>query len=229
MNKKIWGRFRPHPALTIAAIILMLLTARLSVWQFSRAEQKAALEQTAQNGLAATAVEVKQHDNLQPFHRAFAVGDYLPDLQIRIDNRVHNKIAGIHVITPLQLQDGSVVAVNRGWLAKTATIPPPPVGLITVQGILLKDQSDAFTLSSQTEQGDLWQNLDLSKYATTINLPLLTLALLSQDSGSALTLIKPRVNFKSQKSLIYAWQWLTFCFLTFVFYIVLGTRKHEKT
>lgn len=200
----------------------MLVCARLAVWQFDRAEQKAALEYSARESLTAAPVHLQKNTPLHPYLRAAAAGVYLPQQQIRIDNRVRDKIAGIHLITPLLLEDGGVIAINRGFVAKDATPPPPPAGLITVRGVLQKDNADAFTLSSQTESGDLWQNLDLQKYAAISGLPLLTLVLFAEEVPAPATV---RTDFKSARSIGYAFQWATFCALTFIFYMVLSFRK----
>lgn len=214
-------KFRPHPALTAAAVLLMLLTARLAVWQFDRAEQKAELENAARAARAAAPVLLGENPELRPFLRAAAAGTYLPQKEILIDNRVHNKTAGVHVVTPLLLAGGGAVAINRGW-AKKNEIPPPPAGLVTVLGVLQKDNADAFTLSPQTESGNLWQNLDLQKYAAAAELPLLTLVLFAEDAPVPAPV---RTDYKSAQSIGYAWQWLSFCFLTAVFYMILGFRK----
>lgn len=217
--------FRPSLLLTVLAALLMLLTARLAVWQFERAEQKAALEQNARQGLLQQPLAAAQDSVLRPHRRGLAVGVYLPSRQILLDNRVLQHIAGRHVITPLQLADGRAVAVNRGWLKNHAAVPAPPPGIVTVRGIWQKDQARAFTLSEQTEQDGVWQNLDLQKYAAATGLPMLTLALLAQDGGGTLIPVPVRIDYKSAQSTIYAWQWLSFCLLTLVFYIVLSFRK----
>ena len=218
-------RFRPSLLLTVLAALLMLLTARLSVWQFDRAEQKAALEQTARQQLLLPPLTAAKNAILKPHRRGLAVGVYLPKQQILIDNRVVRRVAGRHVITPLLLADGGAVAVNRGWLAAHDAIPTPPASAVTVRGVWQKDSADAFTLSDQTEQDGVWQNLNLQKYAAQTNLPMLTLALLAADGGGALIPVAVRVNYKSAQSLAYAWQWLTFCLLTLVFYIILSFRS----
>ena len=222
-------QFRPSLLLTIAALLLALLTARLAWWQFDRAEQKAALENHAKRALSAAAINFEKQKTLSPYQRVIVTGDYLPEHQIFIDNRAHNKIAGVHVITPLRMADGAVIAVNRGWMAKHFTaIPsiPTPIGKVAVSGVLQKDQADAFTLSSQTEDGNVWQNLDLNKYANLTNLPLLTLVLYAENNADDTTLIpiSARVDFKSAQSVSYAWQWSIFCLLTLVFYIILGYK-----
>lgn len=118
-------KFRPHPALTAAAVVAVLLTGRLAMWQFDRAEQKAALENSARAALSAAPVSINNGAKLRPYLRAAAAGKYLAEKEILIDNRVHNKTAGVHIITPLLLDGGGAIAVNRGW-AKKNEIPPPP-------------------------------------------------------------------------------------------------------
>ena len=216
-------KFRPHPALTAAAILLMFCTARLAVWQFDRAGQKAALEDSVRAGLAAAPVFIGKDSELRPYLRATARGEYLPEKEILIDNRVRNKIPGAHVITPLLLEGGGALAVNRGWTKKGAAYPPPPAGKTAVRGVLQKDNADAFVLSGQTEDGNLWQNLDLQKYAAAAELPLLPVVLFAENGG--LPAAPVRADYKSAQSTGYAWQWLTFCFLTLVFYIILGFKK----
>lgn len=219
--------FRPHPVLTVAAIVIMLATARLAAWQFDRAAQKAALENAARAGLAAAPVQIGGDAELRPYLRAVARGVYLPEREILIDNRVRQKIAGVHVITPLLLEGGGVIAVNRGWAQKNTAPPPPPSGQNAVRGVLQKDGANAYTLSEKTESGNVWQNLDLQKYAANTGLPLLTLVLFAENAG-ALPAAKVRVDFKSARSTGYAWQWISLCVLTFAFYLILGFKRRAS-
>jgi surfeit locus 1 family protein len=58
-------------------------------------------------------------------------GRYDPQHQFLLDNRSHESVAGVEVLTPLVLDDGSAVLVNRGWLPYGATrrdLPPVTVG-----------------------------------------------------------------------------------------------------
>ena len=225
-------RFRPHPLLTVFALLLMALTFYLALWQFSRADEKRALEQQAQTALTAAPLSVSAAAPLDHNLPAFAHGHYLPEHEILIDNRIHQRQAGFHVITPLQLSDGSVIAVNRGWVAaganRRAIPPPPPAGDVMVRGVLQKDQADAFTLSTQTEDRHIWQNLRLSTYLAATGLPLLTLALQLTATSSTMPPAPIRLNFKSAQSIGYAWQWLTFCALTAIFYGLLGLRRGRQ-
>lgn len=228
-HSRIAKRFRPHPVLTIAAIILVALFSMLAAWQFDRAEQKASLEDAARMALAASPTPLKKGVTLRPFMRVEARGTYLPSMQILIDNRVQDKTPGMHVITPLLLEDGSAVAVNRGWIQTGKAAPLAPAGAVTVQGVMQKDGSDAFTLSSDTEAGNVWQNLHLRRYAALHNLPLISLVLFAREGGGGLPPAIVRTDFKSAQSDAYAWQWITFCALALAFYVILGFKKTPVT
>ena len=200
----------------------MLLCARLSLWQFERAEQKAAMESAARQSMSAPPIVLRKDSQLRPFLRATAAGKYSPELQILIDNKVRNKIAGMHIITPLILEDGAAIAINRGFVARGELPPPPPSGFVVVRGVLQSDNADAFVLSAQTESENVWQNLNLQKYAQVAGLPLLSLALFAEDVAAPAIV---RTDYKSARSIGYALQWATFAALTFIFYIIVGFRK----
>lgn len=221
-------KFRPGIGLTLFAIALTLLCGRLAIWQFDRAEGKAELERQAAASLAAPPVHLNQHSLLHtefhPFLRAEVHGEYMPEHQIYIDNKVRNKIAGVHIITPLRISDQAVIAVNRGFIAKNQTAPLAPSGSVTVRGILQRDSAHAFTLAPETQDGDTWQNLDLQTYAAQTGLPIFTLALIATETETPATV---HTDFKSARSTIYAWQWLTFCALTILFYIILGLQRNK--
>lgn len=225
-------RFRPHPLLTVAAILLVITTLKLSSWQFSRAAEKSALEQQAKNGMSAAAVTLRVASAttaITPFQRAAVIGAYLRDNDILLDNRIWRGRAGYHVTTPFLLADGGAVMINRGWTASDGRrdiLPtiPTPVGQLTVQGVFYTDNSDAFTLSEKTERGNLRQNLILRDVAKETQLPLMTL-ILHAENGDNLQAAPVPTDFKSSRSVVYAWQWLTFALLTVVFYLLLGFKR----
>lgn len=222
---------RPPLLLTVAAALLMALTLRLAFWQFDRAEQKLALETAARHAMTAAPVTLHQPQAVTPFQRAALVGTYLPQHNLLLDNRVRNRRAGYHVLTPFQLTGGGVVLVKRGWLGgdgsrRVPAIPPPPAGQVTVHGVFTADEADAFRLSDAAESGVVRQHIDLRAFAAESGLPLLPLLLLrdAQDNA-ALPAVTLRTDYKSAQSVSYAWQWLTFCLLTAVFYVLLAFRK----
>ncbi|MBF8293438.1 MAG: hypothetical protein HW392_2265 [Steroidobacteraceae bacterium] len=107
-------RFAPRALATIAAIAAALVFSALGNWQLGRAQEKRAL--AADFARAAPAIELSAlADDAPRYQRVVARGSYDPDRQFLLDNMSHAGQAGVLVLTPLGLGDGSVVLVNRGW------------------------------------------------------------------------------------------------------------------
>lgn len=80
-------------------------------------------------------------DEALEFRRVSATGVYQPDEEVLQRNRVDSGRSGFHVLTPLQLRDGGVVLVRRGWVPASMDTPPvaaaaPPGDEVRVTGIL---------------------------------------------------------------------------------------------
>lgn len=106
-----------------AAVLAVVLTARLGFWQLGRAEEKIAW-QAEVDALAAkpellSSDLMAQPDLWQQTHRRVRLhGTWLTDKTVLLDNRNHQGQAGFWVLTPLQWQPGEVVWVQRGWVAR---------------------------------------------------------------------------------------------------------------
>jgi cytochrome oxidase assembly protein ShyY1 len=142
-------------ALGILAIALIAGCVILGRWQWERTNDILAAERAAQGApisvteLAAPGVEI---DGADIGRQVRATGTYLDDLQIAVLNRVYQDSPGIWVVTPLRLADGSVIAINRGWLPdENAPGFAPPAGEVTVQGTYTPDES--FYADSPSEPG----------------------------------------------------------------------------
>jgi len=133
-------RFAPRAPATIAAIVAALAFSALGNWQLGRATEKRAL--TAGFSRQDPAVELRAlPDDAPRYQRVAARGNYDPEHQFLLDNMSHAGQAGVQVLTPLVLSNGSAVLVNRGWqpFGATRKVLPAvavPDGLRTVSGRL---------------------------------------------------------------------------------------------
>jgi surfeit locus 1 family protein len=79
------------------------------------------------------------------YRRVSAHGTFRPDLEILVRNMTNDGVAGFHVLTPFQLDDGNVVIVNRGWVPLAMDTPPvaaaPPRGEVGVTGLVRLTQN----------------------------------------------------------------------------------------
>ena len=121
--------FAPRLLPTLFAAGAVILFAALGNWQLGRAGEKRALERGFVAG--GPAIEWRRMPADAPrFQRVALRGRYDPEHQFLLDNMSHESVAGIQVLTPLVLDDGSAVLVNRGWLPFGPTrqdLPPVAV------------------------------------------------------------------------------------------------------
>ncbi len=109
------SRFSPRPAPTLLTAVAVALFASLGLWQLGRAEQKRSLAADFAGG--GPAIEWRQLPPDAPrYQRVQVRGHYDPAHQFLLDNMSHESVAGLQVLTPLLLDDGSAVLVNRGWV-----------------------------------------------------------------------------------------------------------------
>src|SRR5258708_3521660 len=174
-------KFRLVPVLLI--LIVVAVTVRLGFWQRDRAHQKEALqahitqfENAPAQPVTSAPIALKDIE----FHRVRAVGTFVPERVVYLDNRPYNDQPGFYVVMPFKLRDGGYVLVNRGLLPRnpnerTAMKPyDTPKGEIPIEGIARADASKAFELGQggSAAHHQIRQNLDVKAFAAETGLPL---------------------------------------------------------
>jgi surfeit locus 1 family protein len=223
-----WRRVVP----ALAALAVALLTARLGVWQLDRAAQKIAQREAlaARGGLppiddAALARRIDEVD-AQLQRRAVVHGHWLAPRTVFLDNRPMDGRVGFVVVTPLRLDDGTALLVERGWQPRdfedrTNVRPPPtPDGPVVVEGRLTPGPARLFQFSADVS-GPIRQNVDLDRFAREIDVPLRPLGL-RQTGGDAADGLRrdwPAPATDVQKHYGYAVQWFALCGLTLFLYV----------
>ncbi|MCC7463810.1 MAG: SURF1 family protein [Gammaproteobacteria bacterium] len=104
--------------LTLAAITLF---GALGRWQWQRAAEKRAMNAAfAAGGSVVEALGSRATATLPRYQLVALRGRYDVRHQFLLDNINRGPQAGYEVLTPLQLQDGRWLLVNRGWLPLVA-------------------------------------------------------------------------------------------------------------
>ncbi|MFP3990411.1 SURF1 family protein [Streptomyces sp. E11-3] len=141
--------------LALLALVLIPVMVELGFWQLHRHQHR-----VAQNGLIAENLEaapVHVTELTSPGHtvprsdywrRVTATGTYDTEQEVVVRRRTNSDDrVGFHVLTPLVLDDGRVLLVNRGWVPTAADqqafpdVPAPEKGEVTVTGRLMADQT----------------------------------------------------------------------------------------
>ncbi|MDZ4075058.1 MAG: SURF1 family protein [Hylemonella sp.] len=224
---------------TFAALLGVAVTLSLGRWQLDRAAEKqawqASIDVRAQlpvldaRGLAGTS------DSDELLHRRIeAVGQWVPEHTVYLDNRQMNGRPGFFVLTPLRLDNGTVVLVQRGWAPRNfedrTRVPQiaTPAGLVRVQGRIALAPSKLYDMG-EAGAGAIRQNLDLAQFRAETGLALLTVSIQQTGaSGDGLTRDWPQINSGVDKHHGYAFQWFGLCALITLLYVWFQIVKRYK-
>jgi surfeit locus 1 family protein len=228
--------FEPGLVATIAAALFIALTAWLGNWQTNRAEEKRGRQALFEARMAEAPLRLTGSvESPEPlmYRRVEARGEWLPDRQLFVDNRIVGGRAGFHVITPLRLEGGpAVLLVNRGWIARTADYPRPPAvaapaGPARVSGVATRPPARFLELSRETVSRDVWQNLSVERFRERTGLDALPVVVLADTPGEGLAAVREVPDAGIAKHREYALTWYLLALTTLVMWIALNLRKES--
>lgn len=134
---------------TVITVLLMVLFVNFGLWQLRRLDERrdrnADIEERSSRPVAPVAEVVDPeagYDDVDDlvYRRASAEGRYDAEGEVRIRSRSLDGRPGVWVVTPLRLDDGTAVAVNRGFVPLSTDVPAPPGGEVAVTGLLFATQ-----------------------------------------------------------------------------------------
>ena len=217
----------------MAAALFIALTVSLGRWQMHRADEKrtrqALLEARVREAPVQLTGSVPSAEPLL-YRRVRAAGAWIPERQIFVDNQILEGRAGFHVVTPLRLEGGAAVLVNRGWIARDAGYPRAPAvavpaGRVEVAGIATLPPARVLELSSETVFGDVWQNLSIDRYRSASGLDVLPVVVLADTPAPGLAAVRDRPDAGAAKHEEYMLTWFSLAATAFVLWVVLNTRR----
>lgn len=219
----------------VAALAGIALTSALGVWQLGRGQEKAAQAErmnSAQKGPSVAIPPAAIRADDVAWQRVEVRGRFRPERTVFIDNRVLHGVAGYHVITPLQIEGGERhVLVNRGWTAAPADRRQTPAvrtpeGVLRVTGLAVVPGEQQFELSTRVAEGNVWQNLTLSRYRATVAIDIQPVVVQQEneiDDGLKREWSVSGPN--PDRNYGYAFQWFALAAAILVYFLVTRARK----
>ena len=129
--------------LCLTAIVVMI---NLAFWQLRRLDEKQTFNDRVTSHTDADVVPLDgallqgDADDLI-YRRVEATGSYLREPQFEVVNVTQEGTTGRDVVNALQLADGTLVMVNRGFVPTGTPLPAPPPGEVQVLARLKAGQS----------------------------------------------------------------------------------------
>lgn len=221
-------RWAGYLALTILFAIVCVF---LGNWQLARRAEAQTEIQRIENNWSAEPVplaealpSLESFDDSQKWLPVIVEGNYLAEDELLVRTRPRAGQPGFEVLTPLQLADGTVFIVDRGWLPTGSrqdapdAVPAPPTGEVTVVARLKAGEP---SLAGRTSSGNQISTIQLHEISERLELNNYTGAyglLMSETPRAAET--RPLEVLKPPRDegphLSYAFQWYVFALMAFI-------------
>jgi cytochrome oxidase assembly protein ShyY1 len=211
-------------------VLFAIACGLLSNWQFHRREEAVAEVNRIVANWDSDPIPLEQalpsldsFEEGQKWTPVTVSGRYLADEQVLARNRPFNGRPGFEVLTPLQLDDGSVFVVDRGWLSVgneqdlPDRVPEPPSGEVTVVARLKAGEP---TIPGRGAGEGQIATVHLPDIAERVGLPTYTGAygLMAAEDPAPAT--RPAATLRPGEDegshLSYALQWIAFGILGFI-------------
>ena len=204
--------------LIVALVTIMLMLAN---WQLDRHQQRVAFNKILIERVDAPTQPLEQVLGEFPvasdaeWRSVVVTGEYLQDHDIQIVNVSQGGRAGFDPITPLQLSDGRLILINRGFIPLGGTVQQAPTGSVTLHGRLRASSAKRLGAISDASSGVLTevQRIDLERLqqqmpSTLVNVYMEMQSSLPADDATLSRIAEP--TFSNGPHLGYVGQWVLF-------------------
>jgi len=237
--KILRAMFSRHWILTTVLVLVGgAVCVRLGIWQLDRLAQRRAFNAHVEAAWAAEPLILNGQttDDLNAMeYRAVSVsGTYDFENQVVLRNRYFQDEYGYHLLTPLLLDDGSAVLVDRGWIPADGNDSPvgwrkyDQPGLVTVHGQIRLGQSKTDlggvpdpTLTPGQTKLDFWNIINLERIQEQVPYPLLTVFVQPEVDPADVTPpipYQPEIELTEGPHKGYAGQWFIFATILVIGY-----------
>jgi surfeit locus 1 family protein len=136
--------FRPLFWPTVISVPMFLVLLGLGTWQVERLQWKEGLIAARAAAIAAPPIAIPRDlatARGMEFRHVAATGTFLNDKEAFLGAADNAGETGFHLLTPLRLEDGALLLVDRGWLPGNRKDPATRAagqlsGTVTVEGLL---------------------------------------------------------------------------------------------
>lgn len=228
---------RPRWLASHAALLAVCaLFVAAGIWQLDRLDERRERNELVRERRSADERPLPAPGTPDTAHRRVrAVGRYDATGELVLRGRSLDDRPGNHVLTPLVLDDGTAILVDRGWVPPGLEDPPvrdaaPPAGRVTVHGVLVPSEGSGPLQRTDPRAGAITR-IDVAAVDRASPLDLrdayLLLGAQSPSQPGRLPTPAPLPSLDEGPHLLYAIQW--FCFVAIAVATYAGILRREAT
>lgn len=227
-------------AFTVFAVVVAGVCFRLAFWQLDRLDGRRYYNDLFRAGMTQAPEPVESLLAAPPegplsFRQVSATGRYDAAEETVLYGRPLDGRPGNHVLTPLVLDDGKAVIVDRGWVPFEPTYPPiaasaPPAGTVEITGLLgagthleespaVQRDGDRITVLSRIDLEALQEQVPYEL------LPMYVTLRTQHPAQGDLPVPEPPPELTDGPHLGYAFQWFAFGTIALVGWVILVRRE----
>lgn len=229
-------RFTPNWVMLLLSLLFISLFIRLGVWQLARAKEKNQLIHAEQALSKRPPISwPNDHNNPpQPFQRFAIEGRFLSPTLL-LDNQFYHHQVGYDIVSPFLLSTGTVVLVDRGWVARDNTAQPyptpqTPASFVHLMGSVYFPSTKSWVLGNEIEKKEA-DFMVIERINTDLIRQLLHKSvhpfIIRLDKASKHGFVRDWqvVNFPPARHQAYALQWFLLAFVICILSICLNFKK----
>ncbi len=220
---------------SLFAFLSIMLLLCLGFWQLQRADEKkqmlSAHAHLAEQPSRLWVSNGQAPNQYQPIH---VRGQFLSTILL-LDNQHYRHQFGYHVVSPLQLENGKLILVDRGWLLGDITrqrlpIIKTPVGRVMVRGSAYYPSKNNWNSGPliEKEQADsvVIETIDTKLISQFLHKPIYPFIIrLGPHEAAGYIRDWSIVAMPPERHYGYAVQWFAMAFVVFIIFITLTFKK----
>lgn len=230
----------------VAAMVIAMVL--LGFWQLDRLDQKRDRNDRVAARSAQPAAEAQELADPGDFaavpglefRHVSATGTYRADQEVLVRSRSFDGAPGSWVLTPLEIDDGLAVVVNRGWISNTGGLDAVPAefaapdGTVTVTGLVRTTETKGSFGATDPTAGTItdFARADIARLDQQVDEDLLPFTVQLQSQDPAVTDADPTPvpapALDEGPHLSYAVQWFTFATMTVIVYALILRKKARE-
>lgn len=231
-------RFTPNWLMIILTILSIALLSSLGFWQIQRANEKKQLINQQQK-LIKHAPHLWLPTQQMPLaYQPLKIQGTFLDRVFLYDNQHNQHLYGYDVLSPLLLEDGSIVIVDRGWVRgddarQQLPIINTPPGPLQLRGAAYFPSKKQWILGADVEQKlnntYIVERLDTKKLSQILQKKVHPF-IMRLDKQDAYGFVREWaiVSMPPQRHLAYALQWFAMALVVLIIFVALNLKKTNE-